>query len=199
MTEYIPANYPVQAQDPNNASAYTAMEQQQQPQSSLNSPSQLLQDAKSALTKTLREDVPPQLDSLFNAIQEKTQLEREPIAMGCCALIAVYLVFGSAASLLCNLIGFAYPAYASIYAVRSQDTEDDTQWLIYWITFAYFSLLDFFAESVMGVLPVYWLCKAIFLIYLAAPQTRGALKLYNSVIDPAVSKLENTFRRSSND
>ncbi|KAJ1367201.1 hypothetical protein KIN20_028065, partial [Parelaphostrongylus tenuis] len=41
-------------------------------------------------------------------------LPREKIAYFLVALLALYLIVGSAAQLVCNLIGFAYPAYVSV-------------------------------------------------------------------------------------
>jgi hypothetical protein len=76
-----------------------------------------------------------------------------------------------------------------IYTFSNSFTEDDTQWLVYWTTFASFSLLDFFAENICHVFPVYWLVKLLFLLYLALPQTNGAHRMYVNYVDPAFDKL----------
>lgn len=112
------------------------------------------------------------------------------MAYGAIGLLALYLILGSAAELVCNFIGFGYPAYASVKAIRTSAKEDDTQWLTYWTVFASFSLLDFFSEAFMSILPIYWLAKVLFLLYLAMPHTRGAENMYTNYVDPAFAKLD---------
>ncbi|KAL3985192.1 TB2/DP1 HVA22 family protein [Acanthocheilonema viteae] len=148
-----------------------------------------------ALKSVLYDKNNTQLDKVLSLMEAKTQLPREQLAYGMMGLIAIYLIIGSLAQLVCNLIGFGYPAYASVKAIRTEQKEDDTQWLIYWTVFAFYSLIDFFAEAIMHVVPLYWLIKVIFLLYLSLPQTYGAQIIYEKYIDPLIAGIEKTFNK----
>lgn len=127
---------------------------------------------------------------LLAGIEAKTNIKREQIVCGLGGLLGVYMTLGYFAQLVCNTIGFAYPAYASVKAIRTENKEDDTQWLIYWTVLAVFSLFDFLEENVIGGFPLYWILKSSFLLYLYLPQFRGAEHLYRDIVDPGLSKLE---------
>mmetsp|Transcript_3512 Transcript_3512/g.4011 ORF Transcript_3512/g.4011 Transcript_3512/m.4011 type:complete len:226 (+) Transcript_3512:320-997(+) len=49
-----------------------------------------------------------------------------------------------------NLIGFAYPAYASIKAIDSPQKDDDTKWLTYWVVYSYFYIFEMLVLGPMG-------------------------------------------------
>uniref|UniRef100_A0A914XXL6 Receptor expression-enhancing protein n=1 Tax=Panagrolaimus superbus TaxID=310955 RepID=A0A914XXL6_9BILA len=147
-------------------------------------------DIKPQLMKALYHSNNATLERSFGKIEASCGIKREQIVYGGAAVLGVYLIFGGLAQLICNLIGFAYPAYASVKAIRTENKDDDTQWLTYWTVFASFSLLDFFADFLMSWVPIYWIAKVIFLLYLALPQTKGAIRLYVKYVDPAITKID---------
>ena len=112
-----------------------------------------------------------QIGDTFKMLEENTGVQRLYIAYGLAGIIVLWLAFGFGAQvgffkqdsfiflflqLLANTVGFLYPAYCSIKALESSVKNDDTQWLTYWVVFAFFSVVEYFADFIAG-----WVGQAI--------------------------------------
>ena len=132
------------------------------------------------INKLLEPDNP--LGKVFTIAETHSKVPKAYIFMGVCVLLAVYLLFGPGASLLAMLIGFVYPAYRSVFAIESEETEDDTQWLTYWVVYGFFGLAEFFTDIFLSWIPFYYLLKCGFLIWCMAPTpNNGSVIIYKWV------------------
>ncbi|XP_018565635.1 receptor expression-enhancing protein 5-like [Anoplophora glabripennis] len=145
---------------------------------------QKFNEIKQELDKSLHDPEKP-WTSVFSQVEKSTGVDRIYIFLGTIAIIGVWLVFGYAAQLVCNSVGFLYPAYASIHAIESPCKDDDTKWLTYWVVFAIFSIFEYFADVIVGWFPLYWLIKCLFFVWLMIPtEFNGSLVIYRRIVRP---------------
>ena len=105
------------------------------------------------------------------------------LAVGPIFLLMRYFGYGGAAA--CALVGYVYPAFASIKAIESKQTLDDTQWLTYWTVFAAFTLIEgIFLKQLLASFPFYYAFKFGLLIWAQAPSSRGAVFVYSHLLAP---------------
>jgi receptor expression-enhancing protein 5/6 len=130
---------------------------------------------------------------LLKDLEAQTGVKVPYLAGGAAAFVVLFTYFVFGPGLLCNLIGFFYPVYASIKAVETDNKEDDTRWLIYWIIYAFFNIIETFSDVILYWFPFYFALKAGFLVWLMLPNHMGAKVIYDKAIRPFVKKHEAAF------
>uniref|UniRef100_A0A1B6LC06 Receptor expression-enhancing protein n=1 Tax=Graphocephala atropunctata TaxID=36148 RepID=A0A1B6LC06_9HEMI len=139
---------------------------------------------KDSIDKALHDNQKPWTGWLALA-EEKTGVKRLYLFLGLLGFLVIYLLFGYAAQLLCNTIGFLYPAYCSMKAIESPQKGDDTKWLTYWTVYALLSIVEYPSDLLLHWFPFYWLVKAIFFTWCFWPTgSNGSVLLYEKIIRP---------------
>ncbi|KAK6041290.1 TB2/DP1, HVA22 family [Cooperia oncophora] len=79
--------------------------------------------------------------------------------------------------------------------VRGKNSGEALNLLLYWIPFGFFALID--ATSISDI-PAYFLLKTAFLLFLFLPQTKGAVLIFQKVIEPAARAFEAAIVKINN-
>ena len=81
-----------------------------------------------------------------------------------------------------TLLIFVLPACLSMMALSTKHTEDDQEWLRYWVVIALFSLLEIPLDQLEFV-PGYNIAKLLFILWCLAPgPLSGTEVIYGQVI-----------------
>ncbi|KAI1376483.1 TB2/DP1, HVA22 family-domain-containing protein [Hypoxylon crocopeplum] len=97
-------------------------------------------------------------------LEKQTSVPKVYAVIGLATLYFFFIVFNLGGQLLTNFAGFIVPGYYSLAALFSTTKADDTQWLTYWVVFAFFSVLES-AVSVVYWFPFYYTFNGAQLIF----------------------------------
>uniref|UniRef100_A0A7S2PGD2 Receptor expression-enhancing protein n=1 Tax=Leptocylindrus danicus TaxID=163516 RepID=A0A7S2PGD2_9STRA len=89
-----------------------------------------------------------QLRSKLNSVpilqkaEDKVKIPKEYLVLVGGSLLFFLFFFGIGAGSICSIVGFIYPAFKSFEAIESKNRSSDVQWLVYWVIYAFFSVIE---------------------------------------------------------
>ncbi|KAL3783504.1 hypothetical protein ACHAWO_009722 [Cyclotella atomus] len=115
-------------------------------------------------------------------LEDKTNVPKEYFVLGGGFLLSIAFLSGIGTQPLCLVIGFLFPAFKSVRAMETHNSSEVTQWLVYWVVYAFFSVIEIFVDTLVYWIPFYFRFKLGFLMWAMLPQTRGAKYLYDNFL-----------------
>ncbi|XP_055027848.2 receptor expression-enhancing protein 3a isoform X2 [Misgurnus anguillicaudatus] len=88
------------------------------------------------------------------------------------------------------VFGTLYPAYYSFKAVKSKNVKEYVRWMMYWIVFALYTVVEAITDLSLAWFPLYYELKVAFVIWLLSPYTRGASLIYRKFLHPMLASKE---------
>lgn len=88
------------------------------------------------------------------------------------------------------VFGTLYPAYYSYKAVKTKNVKEYVRWMMYWIVFALYTVVETITDLTVAWFPLYYEIKIAFVIWLLSPYTRGASLIYRKCLHPLLSSRE---------
>ncbi|KRY81193.1 Receptor expression-enhancing protein 5 [Trichinella pseudospiralis] len=115
---------------------------------------------------------------LFGKVEQKIGKSCYQVAVMLAIRICMLLTVSPCAGLLCNFICVVHSAIKTLTEMESNEKVNCKQWIFYWVIFGLFQIVDYFAEYISFMIPIYWLLKCIFFVWLFTPSCLGAATLY---------------------
>ncbi|KIX10577.1 protein yop1 [Rhinocladiella mackenziei CBS 650.93] len=124
---------------------------------------------------------------VLNNFEKQTNVPKVYAFLGLIGLYFFLVFFNIGGEFLVNFAGFIIPGYYSMEALFSTNKVDDTQWLTYWVVYAFLTVLESMINAVYWF-PFYYVFKFILVLWMSLPMTNGAQIVFRSFIHPIFSR-----------
>ncbi|KAL9112869.1 MAG: hypothetical protein Q9227_002946 [Pyrenula ochraceoflavens] len=124
---------------------------------------------------------------MLNDFEKQTSVPKVYAFLGLVGLYFFLVFFNIAGAFLVNFAGFLIPGYYSLEALFSASKVDDTQWLTYWVVYAFLTVLESMINAVYWF-PFYYTFKFVLILWMALPPTGGAQIVFRSFIQPVFAR-----------
>ncbi|KIW96818.1 protein yop1 [Cladophialophora bantiana CBS 173.52] len=124
---------------------------------------------------------------MLNNFEKQTNVPKVYAFLGLIGLYFFLVFFNIGGEFLVNFAGFIIPGYYSLEALFSSNKVDDTQWLTYWVVYAFLTVLESMVNAVYWF-PFYYVFKFILILWMALPMTNGAQIVFRSLLHPIFSR-----------
>jgi len=141
----------------------------------------------------------------LEALKEKTGVPSLYLGLGLFILFSAITIKLAGFAAFCNFVGLVYPAYMSFKTIESEtvlegdlfieDEDEHIHWLMYWAVYGTFHVAETIASSVFFRIPYYHAFKFALLVWCFLPQTRGSVKVYNTVFRPLLKKHQDNIEQ----
>ncbi|KAL3188090.1 hypothetical protein MRX96_004314 [Rhipicephalus microplus] len=129
--------------------------------------------------------VGPQLERLLATLEWQTGQKRITLFIIMVMLLCIYMVTSENAPLVCSFAIYLIAAYSSFHNIENSSKNDDSQWIIFWLIFGFFNMLDYFTDQIRASFPLFWAFKFLFLTWCLAPTgTNGVTVIYLHLLYP---------------
>jgi len=123
----------------------------------------------------------------LNNFEKQTNVPKVYVFLGLVGLYFFLVFFNIGGQFLVNFAGFIIPGYYSLDALFSPSKTDDTQWLTYWVVYAFLNVLESLVNAVYWF-PFYYVFKFILILWMALPMTNGAQIVFRTLIQPIFAR-----------
>jgi len=118
------------------------------------------------------------------------QLQVQPLFVGVVGLLWVvgFFLWGFTGEIIGAVAGYAYPLFASFKALEDNQLEEVSDWLVYWVSFAVFSLMENLLYRMLSIIPLYHIARLIFIVWLFLPGVFGAQYIFAWLVAPLLRR-----------
>lgn len=91
------------------------------------------------------------------------------------------------------IVGFVVPLFITFYALKLGDVNQIRSWLTYWLVVAIGLQIESLCAPIIALVPLYGALRIVAFVWLMHPQTRGALTLYETYLEPFLASKSDAF------